>query len=402
MADTKTTLTWLLRDEVSGPARKAEGALGKLAEKGGKGSSLMDSLGGAIGGLVSPMGLAVGAAGALVGFLGESAKAAADEQKNIAKMGAALKSAVPGFTGNTDAIEKLIAKREDLGFSDDDLRDSMATLVTSTHDVSQAQDLQATAMDLARLKGVSLATASEALAKANVGSTKELKALGIAVDDTKDKQQVFTAIQKAAAGQAAAYANTSAGKWETFQHKMGDLMETIGDAVLPVFESLMDFMNGTVLPVLGDLANVVGPVLGAAFGIVGAAVGGFIDHVLKPAMAVIQGMLGFLHDVLKTLGVINDTPVPAAPQTGYAWSGDEKRAAGGPVEPGHVYTVGENGPEQLVMGSNSGRIIPNGAGMAGMVPAEIPIMLDGREVARVVDRHLYYALQGAAPTLLRT
>lgn len=38
----------------------------------------------------------------------------------------------------------------------------------------------------------------------------------------------------------------------------------------------------------------------------------------------------------------------------------EARAKGGPVAAGTAYTVGENGPETLVMGSQSGHVIPNG------------------------------------------
>jgi hypothetical protein len=37
-------------------------------------------------------------------------------------------------------------------------------------------------------------------------------------------------------------------------------------------------------------------------------------------------------------------------------------AGGGPAEAGQAYTVGEHGPETLVMGSASGTVIPNGAG----------------------------------------
>jgi hypothetical protein len=72
------------------------------------------------------------------------------------------------------------------------------------------------------------------------------------------------------------------------------------------------------------------------------------------------------------------------------------RASGGPVLPGWTYTVGEEGPERLVMSpTGGGYVIPNAGGSQGGgavgVPVSIPIILDGREIARVVDRHLYYA-----------
>lgn len=42
-------------------------------------------------------------------------------------------------------------------------------------------------------------------------------------------------------------------------------------------------------------------------------------------------------------------------------STQQHRASGGPVRAGEAYTVGENGPETLVMGSHSGAIVPYGA-----------------------------------------
>lgn len=76
-----------------------------------------------------------------------------------------------------------------------------------------------------------------------------------------------------------------------------------------------------------------------------------------------------------------------------------KRAAGGPVTAGGTYLVGENGPELLQMGSGSGTVIPNGrvAGGRSGAPVTLQINLDGRQIARVVDRHLAYELLTAPP-----
>lgn len=395
MTDTKTTLTWLLRDQVSGAAKGIENALDKTGLKAKSSNSLLGQLGSALGGMVTPFSLAAAGATALVGGLAEAMKKGAEEQVNINRLNAALKANVPGWNGNTNAIEKMIAKREDLAFSDDELRDSLGTLVASTKDVTQAQDLQSLAMDLARLKHVDLATASEALAKANAGSTRELKALGIEVDDSKDKTQVFAAIQKAAAGQAEAFAKTSAGRWETLQNKIGDLVETVGQLLLPIFDTVVTFLSDDVIPVVQGVADVFGPILGGAIDIVSKAIRWWVDNVIKPAIDKIAGLIGFVKDALHFLGILQDTPPPEAPaQTGHQWASGEKRAAGGPVEPGMTYTVGENGPETLVMGRQGGSIIPNGS---GMVPVEIPVMLDGREIGRIADERLFYALRSSAP-----
>lgn len=395
MSDTTSTLTWLLRDQVTGPAGKMTGALDSAGASASKNAGLMGKLSSATGGLVTPFSLALGGATALIGGLIGAGKAAADEQKNVEKMTAALKASVPGFDGNTDAIEMLIAKREDLAFSDDELRASLALLVTSTHDVAAASDLQAAAMDLARLKGVDLETASKALAKANQGSAAELKKLGIEVEDGADKTRILTQIQKAAAGQAEAYAKTTAGRWETLQNKFGDVVETVGGAVLPIFDTLADFALNTLIPTIGAIANVVGPVLSGAFDLMGKTIGFAIDHFVKPAIGVVQGLIGFVKDALRFLGILQDEPIPAAP-SGPPPDPRVGRAAGGPVDPWTAYRVGENGPETLVMGGQGGTVIPNGGNVGGS-PVEIPIVLDGREIARVVDEHLYYLARRAAP-----
>lgn len=407
MGDTKTTLTWLLRDEVSGPAHKIDGALGAAEKRAGSAGGLFGKLGGALGGIVNPATLAVGAVGALVGGIGLAIKSAGDEQKNIEKLNAALVASVPGWDGNTAAIEGLIAKREDLAFSDDDLRDSLAVLVTSTKDVTEAQNLQAIAMDLARFKGIDLATASTAVAKASQGSTKEIKALGLELDDTATASDNLLAIQKATAGQAEGYAKTMGGKWEAFNNKLGDVVETIGGALIPVVEGIMDFLLGTAIPAFGQLADILGPVLtpivgllGTAFQIVGDGIKWFVEHVIGPAIDVIKGLIGFVKDALKFLGILHDEPIPAAPLgAGTGGLPPDMRASGGPVLPGRRYTVGEAGAETLVMGASGGYVIPGGgAGSGGAgAPVVIALQLDGREVARVVDRHLYYAARSAPP-----
>lgn len=69
------------------------------------------------------------------------------------------------------------------------------------------------------------------------------------------------------------------------------------------------------------------------------------------------------------------------------------RASGGPVWPGR-WLVGEDGPEILTLGPGGmGGVTPlAGRGGSGGSPVEIVVQVDGSELARVVDRHLYYNL----------
>lgn len=92
------------------------------------------------------------------------------------------------------------------------------------------------------------------------------------------------------------------------------------------------------------------------------------------------------------------------PNAAGGFGGGEKRASGGPVEAGKMYTVGEQGPETFVAPAD-GFIIPNGGkpsvsgGLVGggavggsSVSLTIPVVLDGREVTRIVVDNIDEAL----------
>lgn len=404
MSNTDATLTLILK--AKDLASKEVGGLGK-----------------AFGNLGSTAKLAaIGGVGLLVGFMGEAVGAAIEESKNIAKLDAALKANVKGYDGNRAAIEKVIAAREGLSFSDDSLRESLAILVTSTGDVTKAQELQATAMDLARMKGVDLATASTAIAKATQGSTKELKALGLEVKDGATATEILGQVQKATAGQAEAYAGTMAGKWETFNNKLGDVVEDIGGLLLPIISALMDFLLDTAIPAFNQISTVLQPIakwvftiagaivkfLVPAFGVLGKALGflvGFwqtewdiITGIAKGAanvlIGIVNAIIGAVNSIQVHIGKIGlDTPLGFVGVGPFDWNGLQLAklkylAEGGIVTKPTLAMVGEKGPEA---------VIPlDRGGFAGQ-PVELVIKLDGRELARVIDKHLVYTLRRSTP-----
>lgn len=69
------------------------------------------------------------------------------------------------------------------------------------------------------------------------------------------------------------------------------------------------------------------------------------------------------------------------------------RAAGGPVSAGTAYTVGEHGPETLIMGSSSGRIVPNAGGITVNVDARGSDMSEAK-LARMVSESVQLAIGG--------
>lgn len=256
---------------------KMSGGL-KDATKGAKGS-ILAGLG--LGAGLGAIGLASTAISKLTDVMGDSVAAALEEEASISKLDTALKANVKGWDGNRDAIEGVLQARMKLGFSDDEQRQSLALLVGATHDVAKALDIQRTAMDLARLKGISLADASQALIKVEAGSYKILKSLGIQLPKNATQTDALAAVQRLAAGQAEAYANTNEGKLLASQVKVGEAMEKLGAKLLPIVVSAtegaadaveklaalfttlttaIDDTNGTAKSnedVLGNLSNIL-------------------------------------------------------------------------------------------------------------------------------------------------
>lgn len=109
----------------------------------------------------------------------------------------------------------------------------------------------------------------------------------------------------------------------------------------------------------------------------------------------------------KRLGAMGPIAPPSITGGG---SGSNARAAGGPVVPGQVYRIGEYNRETLYMGARGGwidadggrRPAQGGSNGGSEAPVIVQVNLDGRQVARIVDKHLYYDLRRASPTLLRT
>lgn len=409
--------------------------------------------------LAKGAGVAAIGIGALVFGLAKATGAAAEEQKGIARMNAAIKSNDKAFHGNTDAIEALISKREGLAFSDDQLRDSLTFLVTKYHDVNRAQALQATAMDLARLKGISLQDATVLLSKGLDGSSKVLKQLGIDLPKTATEQERLTAIQKAAAGQAEAYGKTAAGAQEAFQIAMDDLVEDAGSLFLPIMKDVFGFLRETVIPAIRTVAKRIGdwmsknkPLISQIKTFVGgvlktlwqtlSTVVDWISRVIgtitsnKDAMNVLrfifagiagaaklvwqalQKVFGWLGDVWKTVStnkfvlaavriafqLIKNTvdKVVGALKGLVKWAQKAVDWLANIIDlipdikiPNLPFSVGA----PAIQGASSpGFSVQTTGTVAASRPVEIPVVIDGKEVARIVDRRLYANLRRAAPT----
>lgn len=219
MSDKRSTLVMMLRDEVSRTADKIQGKLAGV-HKGAMGS-VLTGVGLGVG--VSAWNMVGRAIGGATDALFDAAQAAMAEEAQIGRLDQALRTNASGWDGNLDAVESLIDGRRRLAFTDDELRDSLIRLIPVTKDVDAAFDVQSTAMDVARLRGIDLASATDKVAKALVGNKRVLKELGIQLDSSASATEILTAIQATAAGQAERYADSS----EAAAMRIGDAWEEL-------------------------------------------------------------------------------------------------------------------------------------------------------------------------------
>lgn len=269
-----------------------------------------------------------------VGGLGDAAAAYREDQASQALLGQALQNNIPNWNGSTAAIEELVTANERLGFSDDEQRQALAKLVGETHNQEEAQNILSTAMDLARLKGIDLGTATDALIKAHNGNFKALKDVGVETDKNTTFTQALAQVQKIAQGQAETYAATSEGKVAASQLKVGEAMEKLGGIVdsvaqvaLPLladaFTTVIDWVGkayDAIKPLIDQLSKSLGPaistigdifkkvfdfvvpfiqtaatVLGVAFGVIGTAIDvlvGIVGGIWTAAETVVNNVTG--------------------------------------------------------------------------------------------------------------
>jgi len=378
VTETKTTLVWLLQDKVSAAAAKMEHNLNRAGQSAKSNGGLIGKLSNATGGLINPFTMAAAAVGVLTVGLGVALDKAAKHEVVTARLTQTLKANIPAWHGSREALDAYIESQTNAGFTVEETTASLAQLITATKSVAKAQEAQSAAMNLARLKGISLQDATDAITKVEGGRYRILASLGIVMAKGATQTQVLAEIQRRAGGQADAYGKTTAGAFAKINAKIDAATEKIGAALLPVLAALAGFFADVLIPAIEKVVGVFVTLIGR-----------------------IQDAINWLGNFNKTAAV--NTAAAAAYQAGQAGGrfAGRHRAFGGPVEPGGVYTVGEHGPETLVMGSRTGNVLPHGAGFSQLHGVTL-VGISEREIVEMVDRGLYFKLQRAAPTLGRT
>ena len=210
--------------------------------------------------------LAVGATaafGAIAVGLTSAVKAAMEDQKSQAELQRQLEKTFGANEALTQSAERYISVTQlRYGTSDVELRSSLGTLVRATGDLTQSQDLLNLAQDISISTGKDLSSVSLALAKSSQGQFTALSKLGIPLDDnikkSKDFGKVVDLLNDQFGGAAEAAANTFGGQLKILSGQFGEIMETIGAALLPYLQKFSEFLVKNVAPAIQRVTTVIG------------------------------------------------------------------------------------------------------------------------------------------------
>jgi phage-related protein len=244
---------------------------------------------------------AAAAAGAYAIKIGvEGVKAAIADEKAQTQLALALENATGATQAQIAATEQSILQMSlATGVADDELRPALGRLVRSTGDITKAQDLLSTALDISTATGKPLETVANALGKAYDGNTASLGKLGIGLSAAELKTMNFTQVQGKLSdlfgGAAARNADTYAGRIARMQVAFDEAKETIGFALLPILEKLMGFINNNALPIINAFSG--------AFSLNGNGLGGVITTL---GNIIVNTFTPIINGLLKAFGYIKD------------------------------------------------------------------------------------------------
>lgn len=388
---------------------------------------------------------AAAAAAAYAGKLAiEGVKAAIEDEAAQKRLATALQNVTDVTDDQIKAIEEQILKTSlATGVADDKLRPALQRLTVATKDVTKSQDLLQLALDISAATGKDVETVSNALAKAYEGNNGALSRLGVGLSSAQIKTLGFEGTVKQLSdtfgGSAKTQADTFEGQIRRLQVAFDEAKESVGAALLPTLQNLLNFFINTVIPKfvevkdkaiapitsaiennkeafqtlydfirrfiipifidgLGDALSFIGKVVGGILTVIGTVVSG-IQTAVKVAIDAINSIIK-AYNAIPILPNIPTIPVPTGGGTATAPKTPTTPTVPKPVVPtppssGGGPSSGGTGSSAPVGGGNgltllsvpSGKAIPSnfdiGAVRMGEAKGDVIINVNS---ASIIDR----------------
>ena len=260
----------------------------------------------AIGKAFAAAAAAAGAAAIAIGI--DGVKAAIEDEKAQTQLALALENATGATKAQIAATEQSILQMSlATGVADDELRPALGRLVRSTGDITKAQELLTTALDISAATGKPVEAVANSLSKAYDGNTAALGKLGVGLSSAELKTMSFEEVQgrltELFGGAAARNADTYAGKIARVQVAFGEAKEAIGTALLPILDTLLKFINNNALPAINAFSDAFS-LKGNGLGGIITTLGGVIVNTFTP---IINGLIKAFGFVKTAIGENADT-----------------------------------------------------------------------------------------------
>jgi len=200
--------------------------------------------------------------GAVGAFAFKAVQAAAEDEKSQALLAKQLQTTFGASDQLIASTERLIATQQLLtGESDTNLRAALGSLTRATGDYSKATGLLSLSQDIASQTGADLTAVSLSLGKASLGNFTALKKLGVPIDEnvlkSKDFQKVLESLTATFGGASATAADTFSGRLKIIKGQFGEIVETIGAALLPYLDQFAKFLTEKVAPAVSRITTVI-------------------------------------------------------------------------------------------------------------------------------------------------
>jgi len=284
------------------------GDASKLASSVDGATKSTNGLMGSLGGTAIKAAAFAGAAGIAIGAIAGMTQAAAEDRDEQAKLEQAILAAGAATATSNAEIEEAIALGQAKAFSDSESREALQSLVTATGDVTSATGLLAQAQDIARLANVDLATAADAVAKAQAGQAGPLEKLIPGMTKGASATDALAEATALAAGQADLYAKSSEGMQKRAGDSLGELSETIGSVFLPILDAIIPALL-PILEAFGTLVKALLPILIPLIQLLAKYIG-FLAGVLSTVVGWLAKLVGWVADAIGSVGRFLDALNP--------------------------------------------------------------------------------------------
>jgi hypothetical protein len=239
----------------------------------------------------------------------DAANAAMQDQAAQDQLTRSLDKTTGATDGAIASVDAFITSTSNLtAVADDELRPALATLARGTGDLAKAQDGLKIALDISAATSKPLSQVSAALSKAYAGNATALGKLDphvkAMIKNGASADEVIAAMSSRFKGDAAASADTAAGRMKALGIAVDETKESIGAALMPIVEAILPVLqrfgkwaqeHSTVFVVLAGVVGVL------ALAIMGANLAMTI-LALNPVVLTIMAIVGAV--ALLTAGFI--------------------------------------------------------------------------------------------------